>query len=62
VCVAAALATLDIVQESLPHIKTMGERILKTLKEMQARHPVIGDIRGRGLMIGVEYVKNRETR
>jgi 4-aminobutyrate aminotransferase len=62
VCVAAALATLDIVQESLPHIKTMGERILKTLKEMQARHPVIGDIRGRGLMIGVEFVKNRETR
>ena len=62
VCVAAALATLDIVQESLPHIRAMGERTLKTLKEMQARHPVIGDIRGRGLMIGVEFVKNRETR
>jgi len=62
VCVAAALATLDIVQESLPHIKTMGERILKTLKDMQSRHTVIGDIRGRGLMIGVEFVKNRETR
>ena len=62
VCVAAALATLDIVQESLPHIHAMGERTLKALKEMQARHPVIGDIRGRGLMIGVEFVKNRETR
>jgi 4-aminobutyrate aminotransferase len=62
VSVAAALATLDIVQESLPHIKAMGDRALKTLKEMQARHPVIGDIRGRGLMIGVEFVKNRETR
>ncbi|HEV8125024.1 MAG TPA: acetyl ornithine aminotransferase family protein [Gemmatimonadales bacterium] len=62
VCVAAALATLDIVQESLPHIKAVGERILKSLKEMQARHPVIGDIRGRGLMIGVEFVKNQQTR
>jgi len=62
VCVAAALATLDVVQESLPHIKAMGDRILKTLKAMQTRHPVIGDIRGRGLMIGVEFVKNRETR
>jgi 4-aminobutyrate aminotransferase len=62
VCVAAALATLDIVQESLPHIRAMGDRTIKVLKEMQARHPVIGDIRGRGLMIGVEFVKNRETR
>jgi 4-aminobutyrate aminotransferase len=62
VCVAAALATLDIVQESLPHIKAMGDRAMKTLKEMQARHPAIGNIRGRGLMIAVEFVKNRETR
>jgi 4-aminobutyrate aminotransferase len=62
VCIAAALATLDIVQESLPHILAMGERALRTLKDMQARHPVIGDIRGRGLMIGVEIVKDRATR
>jgi 4-aminobutyrate aminotransferase len=62
VCIAAALATLEIVQEALPHVRTMGERMLKTLKDMQARHPVIGDIRGRGLMIGVEFVKDRETR
>jgi 4-aminobutyrate aminotransferase len=62
VCIAAALATLEIVQEALPHVRTMGERMLKTLKDMQARYPVIGDIRGRGLMIGVEFVKDRETR
>jgi 4-aminobutyrate aminotransferase len=62
VCIAAALATLDIVQESLPHIRAMGERALTILAGMQARHSVIGDIRGRGLMIGVEFVKNRDTR
>jgi 4-aminobutyrate aminotransferase len=62
VCIAAALATLDIVQESLPHVRAMGERAVKTLKDMQARHPVIGDIRGRGLMVGVELVKDRDTR
>jgi 4-aminobutyrate aminotransferase len=62
VCIAAALATLDIVQESLPHIRAMGDRALRTLNEMQARHPVIGDIRGRGLMIGIEIVKDRATR
>ena len=62
VCIAAALATLDIVQESLPHVRAMGERALRTLKDMQARHPAIGDIRGRGLMVGVELVKDRDTR
>jgi 4-aminobutyrate aminotransferase len=62
VCIAAALATLDIVQESLPHIRAMGERALRALKDMQARHPAIGDIRGRGLMLGVEIVKDRATR
>jgi 4-aminobutyrate aminotransferase len=62
VCIAAALATLDIVQETLPHVQAMGERALTILKDMQARHPVIGNVRGRGLMIGVEFVKNRETR
>jgi len=62
VCIAAALATLDIIQDSLPHITAMGERALRTLKDMQARHPVIGDVRGRGLMIGVELVKDRKTK
>ena len=61
VCVAAALTTLDIVQDLLPHVQAMGERAMKTLREMQAHHPVIGDVRGRGLMIGVELVKSRHT-
>ncbi len=40
----------------------MGEYIMSGLRELQQRHEAIGDIRGRGLLIGVEIVKNRETR
>ncbi len=59
---AAALATLDIVEGLLPHVRAMGDRMLAGMRRLQERHPVIGDVRGRGLMIGVEFVKDRETR
>jgi 4-aminobutyrate aminotransferase len=59
---AAALATLDIVEGLLPHINTMGDRMLAGMQRLQQRYPVIGDVRGRGLMIGVEFVKDRATR
>ncbi len=59
---AAALATLDIVEAALPHVRAMGDRMLAGMRRLQARYPVIGDVRGRGLMIGVEFVKDRATR
>jgi 4-aminobutyrate aminotransferase len=59
---AAALATLDIVEKNLPHVLTMGERLITGLRRLQERYPSIGDVRGRGLMIGVELVKDRTTR
>jgi 4-aminobutyrate aminotransferase len=59
---AAAMATLDIVEENLPHIQKMGERILEHARRLQQTYAVIGDVRGRGLMLGIEFVKNRETR
>jgi 4-aminobutyrate aminotransferase len=62
VCCAAAMATLDIVEESLPHIHTMGERILAAARKLQEKYPFVGDVRGKGLMIGVEFVKDRATR
>ena len=40
----------------------VGEYALDALKEIQMRHPSIGDVRGKGLMIGVEFVKARETK
>jgi 4-aminobutyrate aminotransferase len=59
---AAALATLDIVEQSLPHIQRMGERMLGHARRLQQKYAVMGDVRGRGLMLGIEFVKNRETR
>ena len=40
----------------------MGEYILDALAEMQARHPSMGDVRGKGLMIGIELVKDKKTK
>jgi 4-aminobutyrate aminotransferase len=59
---AAALATLDVVDGLMPHVNAMGDRMLAGVRELQQRHASIGDVRGRGLMIGVEFVKDRETR
>ncbi len=63
VCCAAALATLDLVQKKLcVNAAKMGERLLQGLKALETRHPSIGDVRGVGLMIGVEFVRNRDTK
>ncbi|MFZ5818276.1 MAG: acetyl ornithine aminotransferase family protein [Chloroflexota bacterium] len=60
---AASLATIDLIEkEYLQNAATVGEYALDALHELQARHPSIGDVRGRGLMIGVEFVQDRQTR
>jgi 4-aminobutyrate aminotransferase len=59
----AALTTLDLIEEEyMANAAEMGSYILDALAEMQERHPSIGDVRGRGLMIGVEFVKGRESK
>jgi len=60
---AAALATLELVEtEYLQNAAEMGDYISDILCEIMARHPSIGEVRGRGLMIGVEFVKDRQTK
>src|SRR5512142_1397496 len=60
---AAAIATLDLIEhEYLANAKEVGQYTLDALEEIQARHPSIGDVRGKGLMIGVEFVENRQTK
>lgn len=63
VCCAAALATLDVVQrELLTNARARGEQLTEGLRELTSRHGCIGDVRGLGLMQGIEFVTDRGTR
>jgi 4-aminobutyrate aminotransferase len=63
VCCAAALATLDIVErELIANARAMGKRLMAGVQQLATRHRVIGDVRGLGLMIGVELVQDQKTR
>jgi 4-aminobutyrate aminotransferase len=63
VCCAAALATLDLVEsELMQNAKQMGERLLKGARRIASDHDAIGDVRGRGLMVGMEFVRDRASR
>jgi 4-aminobutyrate aminotransferase len=63
VCCAAALATLDLVENGLmANAVVMGERLMAGVRKLAGRHRCIGDVRGVGLMVGVEFVKDRATR
>jgi 4-aminobutyrate aminotransferase len=63
VCCAAALTTLDLVEGGLmANAVRMGERLMAGACRLMAKHECIGDVRGRGLMVGMELVKNRSTR
>jgi 4-aminobutyrate aminotransferase len=63
ICIAAALATLDVLErEGMANAAKQGEAILARLRGWVKKHPAVGDVRGRGLMIGVEIVKDQATR
>ncbi|MEK6625026.1 MAG: acetyl ornithine aminotransferase family protein [Bdellovibrionota bacterium] len=55
VACAASLATLNIVEGLLPHVRQNGEILLTKLRKLQERFPVIGNVRGFGYMVGVEF-------
>jgi 4-aminobutyrate aminotransferase len=64
IIVAAALAVLKVIQQErlAENAAHLGEYILKRLREIAENHEIIGDVRGKGLMIGVEFVKERKTK
>jgi 4-aminobutyrate aminotransferase len=63
VSLAAALATVDILErEAIGNAAKVGAKILDRLNGWKKTHALVGDVRGRGLMIGIELVKNKETR
>lgn len=60
---AAALATLDLIEnEYMENAREVGDHAMNLLQGIYDRHPFVGQVRGKGLMLGVEFVKDFETR
>jgi 4-aminobutyrate aminotransferase len=63
VAIAAALATMDVLEhEGIANAAQVGAAMMSRLKGWLTKYPIVGDVRGRGLMIGVEIVKDQKTR
>jgi len=64
VCIAAALATLDVIERDglLKNSAEVGNHMLRRMADWPRKHRLVGDVRGRGLMIGVELVKDKQTK
>jgi 4-aminobutyrate aminotransferase-like enzyme/Ser/Thr protein kinase RdoA (MazF antagonist) len=60
---AIGLAVLDVIRDEhlQDHALRVGAHLLDRLRALMARHPLVGDVRGLGLFVGVELVRNRET-
>ncbi|TFG98614.1 aspartate aminotransferase family protein [Candidatus Thorarchaeota archaeon] len=61
---AAAVAVIDIIQESnyLERAAKLGNELKKKLQALHEDHKIVGDVRGQGMMLGVELVRNRDTK
>ena len=61
---AAGIATIDLIEKRgiAKNAERVGNYLLKRLRELQAKHDLIGDVRGRGLIAGLELVNDRKTK
>ncbi len=61
---AAALASIEAIEEEglLDHALELGEFMLQEMRAIRDRHQIVGDVRGVGCLLGIELVKDRETR
>ena len=63
VCVAAALVTMDLLETRyIENARRVGEFLLGRMASWPGRHRIVGDVRGKGLMIGVEIVRDQKTK
>jgi 4-aminobutyrate aminotransferase len=63
VACAAALTTIRLLREQyMQNAAVVGAHLMDGLRALADKHPLIGDVRGRGLMIGVELVRDRKTK
>ena len=60
--VGLAILRLIVQEELVAHAQAMGERLMRGLRELANRHEAIGDVRGLGLLVGVELVRDRHSR
>jgi 4-aminobutyrate aminotransferase-like enzyme/Ser/Thr protein kinase RdoA (MazF antagonist) len=60
---AVGIAVLDVLRDEglQEHARTVGERLLSRLQPLTGRHEIVGDVRGSGLFLGVELVRDRKT-
>lgn len=61
---AAALASIEVIEEEdiLQNVRNVGAFFLKRMEQMKAQHPIIGDIKGKGFLLGIELVKDKTTK
>src|SRR5437588_1206691 len=63
VCIEAALATMNVLErEGIHNAEAVGAHMMKRMGGWVKMHPMVGDVRGRGLMIGVEIVKDKKSK
>jgi 4-aminobutyrate aminotransferase len=63
VCIAAALVTMDLLEaQYIENARRVGEFLMSKMADWPARHRIVGDVRGKGLMIGVEIVRDQKTK
>lgn len=61
---SAAIATIEIIKEEklVKRANNLGKYVIKRFEEMEEQYSIIGDVRGKGLLIGVDIVKDRESK
>ena len=61
---AAALASLEVLEEEgiFENVNTVGQYFIRRMEKMKQAHPIIGDVKGRGFLLGIELVKDKSTK
>jgi 4-aminobutyrate aminotransferase/4-aminobutyrate aminotransferase/(S)-3-amino-2-methylpropionate transaminase len=61
---AAALSSIQVIEEEdiLENVRTVGQAIMKRMLKMKDEHPIIGDVKGKGFLLGIELVKDKNTK
>jgi 4-aminobutyrate aminotransferase-like enzyme len=61
---AAALASIEVIEEEdlLDNVRTVSKVIMQRMERMKEQHPIIGDVKGKGFLLGIELVKDKNTK